>query len=212
VGYLLRDDSGAWNSLVGLIGHDRLKQWLDLEPDLLANRIADDELPEQLRTVVKNSLLDLLSEQASLSHPSKSSIWRDICSNCDLGIGTLATLRTGCRAAARGAAAISRPAVPPSETSNTARFWVGVALSLPALVVVVVLYSGVGAVMGADSSGVSGVLPLLLTLLLVVGFVWAIVHDRTRFVALGILAGFAIVFVLLAGACVVLLSSAGGFS
>jgi uncharacterized radical SAM superfamily Fe-S cluster-containing enzyme len=92
VGYLLRDDSGSWKSLVGLIGHDRLKQWLDLEPDVLANRIADDAIPEQLRAVVKGSLLDLLSEQSSLSHPSMSSIWRDICTSCDLGIGTLATL------------------------------------------------------------------------------------------------------------------------
>ena len=46
VGYLLRDDSGTWRSLVALIGHDRLKQWLDLEPDLLANRIADDAIPD----------------------------------------------------------------------------------------------------------------------------------------------------------------------
>ena len=42
--------------------------------------------------MVKGSLLDLLSEQSSLSHPSMASIWRDICENCDLGIGTLATL------------------------------------------------------------------------------------------------------------------------
>ena len=89
VGYLLRDDSGSWRSLVGLIGHDRLKQWLELEPDTLANRIADDAIPGQLRAVVKGSLLDLLSEQSSLSHPSMSSIWSDICQNCDLGIGTL---------------------------------------------------------------------------------------------------------------------------
>ena len=61
VGYLLRDDSGTWQSLTALIGHDRLKQWLDLEPDLLANRIADDAIPAALRAVVKGSLLDLLS-------------------------------------------------------------------------------------------------------------------------------------------------------
>ncbi|TNM50161.1 radical SAM protein [Nocardioides albidus] len=92
VGYLLKDDAGTWRSLVSLIGHDRLKQWLDLEPDLLANRIADDAIPVDLRRIVKDSLLDLLSEQSSLSHPSMSTIWRDICQNCDLGIGTLATL------------------------------------------------------------------------------------------------------------------------
>jgi uncharacterized radical SAM superfamily Fe-S cluster-containing enzyme len=92
VGYLLRDDAGTWRSLVALIGAERLKDWLDLEPDLLANRIADDAIPDQLRSVVKSSLLDLLSEQSSLSHPSMASIWRDICTTCDLGIGTLATL------------------------------------------------------------------------------------------------------------------------
>ena len=42
--------------------------------------------------MVKGSLLDLLSEQSSLSHPSMATIWSDICTNCDLGIGTLATL------------------------------------------------------------------------------------------------------------------------
>lgn len=92
VGYLLRDDSGSWRSLTGLIGHDRLKEWLDLEPDSLANRIADDAVPDALRKVIKQSLLDLLSEQSSLSHPSMASIWRDICTTCDLGIGTLTTL------------------------------------------------------------------------------------------------------------------------
>ena len=85
VGYLLRDDSGTWRSLVSLVGPERLKQWLDLEPDVLANRIADDALPASLRSAVKQSLLDLLSEQSSLSHPSMANIWRDVCSGCDLG-------------------------------------------------------------------------------------------------------------------------------
>ncbi len=92
VGYLLRDDTGSWRSLTALIGHDRLRTWLELEPETLANRIADDEIPARLRSVVKSSLLDLLSEQSSLSHPSMSTVWKDICENCDLGIGTLATL------------------------------------------------------------------------------------------------------------------------
>ncbi|MGO0577269.1 radical SAM protein [Ornithinimicrobium panacihumi] len=94
VGYLLRDDSGAWKSLVSLIGADRLKEFLDLEPDALANRIADQELPATLRKAVKGSLLDLLSEQSSLSHPSIGGLWKDICTGCDIGIGTLTTLAT----------------------------------------------------------------------------------------------------------------------
>ncbi|MEI2712648.1 MAG: radical SAM protein [Nocardioides sp.] len=92
VGYLLRDDSGTWRSLVSLIGVERLKQWLDLEPDVLANRIADDAIPASLKEAVKDSLLGLLSEQSSLSHPRIGNIWRDICTTCDLGIGTLTTL------------------------------------------------------------------------------------------------------------------------
>ena len=92
VGYLLRDDAGVWRSLTELIGHERLKEWLELDPDLLANRIADDSIPVALRGAVKQSLLDLLSEQSSLSHPDIGAIWRDICSACDLGIGTLTTL------------------------------------------------------------------------------------------------------------------------
>ena len=94
VGYLLKDDAGEWKSLVGLIGHDRLKEFLELEPDLIANRIADSGVNKKIREVVKNSLLDLLSEQSSLSHPSMIDIWKDICASCDLGIGTLATLAT----------------------------------------------------------------------------------------------------------------------
>jgi len=92
VGYLLRDDSGDWRSLTSLIGHERLKQWLDLDPGLLANRFADEQIPAKLRAVVKSSMLDLLSEQSSLSHPTMSTVWRDICENCDLGIGTLSKL------------------------------------------------------------------------------------------------------------------------
>lgn len=92
VGYLLRDDAGRWRSLTALIGHDRLKQWLDLEPENLANRIADHDLPASLKTAVKDSLLGLLSEQSSLSRPGIGEIWKDICESCDLGIGTLRTL------------------------------------------------------------------------------------------------------------------------
>jgi 7,8-dihydro-6-hydroxymethylpterin dimethyltransferase len=92
VGYLLRDDTGRWRSLTELIGHDRLLAFLDLAPDVIANRIADVELPAALRVAVKDSLLGLLSEQSSLSHPRVGELWRDVCENCDLGISTLMTL------------------------------------------------------------------------------------------------------------------------
>lgn len=95
VGYMLKDDSGVWRSLTELVGHDRLLQWLELDPDSIANRIADSALPLGLRSMMKSSLLDLLSEQSSLSHPSTAELWKNICTQCDLGIGTLTTLAVG---------------------------------------------------------------------------------------------------------------------
>ena len=88
VGYMVRDDSEQWRSLTGLIGHDNLKAKLGL----VSNRIADQQLPKELRLAVQDSLLGLLSEQSSLSHPHMGDIWRNICENCDLGMGTMLTL------------------------------------------------------------------------------------------------------------------------
>jgi hypothetical protein len=92
---MLKDDSGVWRSLTSLIGHDRLLTWLQIDPDSLANRIADSAIPLNLRSVIKSSLLDLLSEQSSLSHPRTADLWKNICTQCDLGIGTLTTLAAG---------------------------------------------------------------------------------------------------------------------
>ena len=85
VGYMLRTDGGEWKSLAAIIGHDRLKQHLDL----VANRINDPELSAQLRGLVKEALLGLLSEQSSLTHPSIAQLFRDVCESCDLGLTTL---------------------------------------------------------------------------------------------------------------------------
>lgn len=59
---------------------------------MVANRIADVQIPVALRVAVKDSLLGLLSERSSLSHSRVGELWRDICENCDLGIATLMTL------------------------------------------------------------------------------------------------------------------------
>ncbi|TMR09294.1 radical SAM protein [Nonomuraea turkmeniaca] len=88
VGYLIRDDAQQWRSLTALIGHDRLKENLGL----VSNRIADSEIPKELRLAVQESLLGLLSEQSSLSHPQIGDLWRNICENCDLGVSTLLAL------------------------------------------------------------------------------------------------------------------------
>jgi len=82
VGYLMRSDDGAWRSLVSLIGHEQLKTHLDL----VSNTIADWRLPRTVRRLVKQSLLDLLSEQSSLTHPSVPELLRNVCVNCDLGV------------------------------------------------------------------------------------------------------------------------------
>jgi len=88
VGYLLKTDRGEWRSLVRIVGHDRLKQHLDL----VANRIADREIPAELRALVKESFLGLLSEQSSLTHPTIAGLFKNICENCDLGLSTLLRL------------------------------------------------------------------------------------------------------------------------
>jgi uncharacterized radical SAM superfamily Fe-S cluster-containing enzyme len=93
VGYLLRDDGGRWRSLVSLIGHDGLKARLGL----VANRIADTGLPAEMQLAVRESLLGLLSEQSSLSHPDIGELWRTICGSCDLGMSTLLTLASAAR-------------------------------------------------------------------------------------------------------------------
>jgi pyruvate-formate lyase-activating enzyme len=91
VGYLIRDDGGEWRSLVSLIGHDRLKEHLGL----VANRIADDDLPGEVRAAVKASLLGLLSEQSSLSHPTMGELIRTVCESCDLGLTSLLRVAAG---------------------------------------------------------------------------------------------------------------------
>lgn len=88
IGYLVRDDSYQWHSLVSLIGAESLKEKLGL----ISNRITDAEIPQQLRIAVQESLLGLLSEQSSLSHPQIGEVWRTICESCDLGMSTLLTL------------------------------------------------------------------------------------------------------------------------
>lgn len=88
VGYLIETDSGHWRSLTSLVGHERLKEHLDL----VSNRIVSPELSSDLRELVKTSLMGLLSEQSSLSHPSIGELFRTICDSCDLGVSSLLRL------------------------------------------------------------------------------------------------------------------------
>ena len=96
---------------------------------------------------------------------------------------------------------------PPSGLSNKAKFWIGVALTIPALFLAGVVTAAPSAVLdslNADPT-LSGVVGFGLLLMMFVLFIVAIVMERTRWFALGILAGTAVLFVLAAGACVALL-------
>jgi len=91
--------------------------------------------------------------------------------------------------------------------SNKAKFWIGVVLAVPVLVLA-------GIVSGAASAvvdGVSGDSNAAASVAFVVGLgelaavVAAIVFAPTRWFAIGVIAGLAVLFVLAAGACVVLI-------
>lgn len=85
VGSMVRTDAGEWRSLVSTIGHERLEQHLGP----VANKIADREIPDELRAVAQESLLGLLSERTSLSLPTVGDLIRNVCESCDLGISSL---------------------------------------------------------------------------------------------------------------------------
>jgi hypothetical protein len=89
IGYMIKDDAGEWRSLVSMIGHDQLKDHLGL----VANRIADREIPHEIRAALRVSLLGLMSEQSSLSHPTMGDLIQNVCESCDLGLTSL--LRMG---------------------------------------------------------------------------------------------------------------------
>lgn len=121
VGYLIRTDNGEWRSLTSIIGHDQLKAYLGL----VSNRITDWQLAPQIRELVKQSLLGLLSDEASLAQPRVWDLLRDVCRNCDLGMTTLARLAgeglLGSNRKVRGLMAdrIKRLAVKPFMDMNT---------------------------------------------------------------------------------------------
>ena len=92
--------------------------------------------------------------------------------------------------------------------SNAARFGIGLALAIPAMILVggfQVLPMVVNDALSlpAELAPVSmvGANALLLTL-----FVFGLVRELNRFIVLGMMAGVAILFVLAAGACILLLT------
>ena len=102
------------------------------------------------------------------------------------------------------------PAVPPggrAGRSNRAKFWFGFLLALPAMAVgafVTSLPSWALVSLGVDPS-VGAVLGLLIGVAELGGLVALVAVPRTRWWGIGLLAGIATAFIVLAGACVVLL-------
>lgn len=91
--------------------------------------------------------------------------------------------------------------------SNKAKFWIGVVLALPVLVLA-------GIISGAASAAVDGItgdynaagaVAFVVGLGELAALVAAIVFAPTRWFAIGVIAGIAVLFVLAAGACVVIL-------
>ena len=95
----------------------------------------------------------------------------------------------------------------PSGMSNTAKFWIGVLLALPVVLVggiLVGIVSGIGSALD-DTGTASGILGSLAGFGELIAVVVTLVLDKTRWFALGVIAGVAVLTVLAAGACVVLL-------
>ena len=89
----------------------------------------------------------------------------------------------------------------PPPRSDRWKIWVGIGLAIPALIVTGLLAGAVGVV--DDSGGLSG----LVGLAGLVGPVVLLFFRSTRKLALGLLIGYAVLFILVAGACVALLAS-----
>ncbi|KQT91093.1 hypothetical protein ASG49_12200 [Marmoricola sp. Leaf446] len=99
--------------------------------------------------------------------------------------------------------------------SNKAKFWIGFALAGPLMFVLAFLTSIPSAVLSEISSldpAFGGVAQLAIVVLELVGLVAALVVERTRWWAIGFVAGAATVLIVLAGACVVILVALVGAS
>jgi hypothetical protein len=93
--------------------------------------------------------------------------------------------------------------------SNRAKFWIGVVLAGPA-VVALAMVAGVGSSLVSsitNSGNVFAFTQLGFWLVSLGGWIALVVIERTRWLALGMLAGLAILAVVVAGACVALLAA-----
>jgi hypothetical protein len=103
------------------------------------------------------------------------------------------------------------PPPPRRGRSNVAKFWIGVALCIP-LMFLVGLLEAVPSI-AADALSLPEVVPGIaaagINLALFAAVIVGLVLEKTRFLVLGILACLAVLLVVAAGACVVLLAGLG---
>lgn len=98
---------------------------------------------------------------------------------------------------------------PPPRTGNKGRFWLGVLLAIPAIIAGPMLM-GVAYSLGdavAPDTQLASILSTVAGLALLVGLIVLVVFERTRWVALGMLAGFGGLFIVAAGACIALIAA-----
>ena len=100
-----------------------------------------------------------------------------------------------------------QPPEPAPGMSNKAKFWIGVLLTIPAIIVGSVITGAGSAAVDAVNGdpAVGAAVSSILGLLIFAAYIAMIVIPKTRWFALGILAGTAVLFILAAGACVALI-------
>jgi hypothetical protein len=98
---------------------------------------------------------------------------------------------------------------PPPPKRNKGKFWLGVVLALPAVLVAAFLFGGLMSLLSSADvpGGLMNVAALVVLTLLLTGLVALIVVERTRWIGLGLLAGTAIWAIVAAGACIVLIAA-----
>jgi hypothetical protein len=96
--------------------------------------------------------------------------------------------------------------------SGRAKFWLGAALAIPAVIAAVTLFATATTVATSltEDTTTQGAVAIACLVVLLGCWVALVVVERTRMVALGILAGTAIVTVVLGGACVALIAAVNG--
>lgn len=101
---------------------------------------------------------------------------------------------------------------PSSGMSKRGKFWLGAVLAIPAVIAAVTLFAMATTVVTSltENTAAQGAVAIGCLVVLLGCWITLVVIERTRMIALGILAGTAIVTVVLGGACVALIAAVNG--